>query len=232
MTGEEVLVLEPGDDRAKKIGKALSNASSSDILHLLGEGEKTLSELSESLAQPITTVKYNVENLLDAGMIDIVRTRYSEKGRVVKVYGVRDQVVIVSPGRADVKSLLMKYASLFALIAIASLVLAGIAPLFSGMGLGDTQTSQDAMLSPPVPAPTSTAATRGETVAVMDFNAEEGGAGAAKTIAAEERSGVGGAQAVEDFMNLAALAFFMGGFVAILTMLLYEVLMTIRTKQY
>ncbi len=231
MTGEEVLVLEPGDDRAKKIGKALSNASSSDILHLLGEGEKTLSELSESLGQPITTVKYNVENLLDAGMIDIVRTRYSEKGRVVKVYGVRDQVVIVSPGRADVKSLLMKYASLFALIAIASLVLAGIAPLFSGMGLGDMQTSQDATLSSPVPAPASTA-TGGETVAVMDFNAEDGGAGAAKTIAAEERSGVGGPQAVADFMNLAALAFFLGGFVAILTMLLYEVLMTIRAKQY
>jgi predicted transcriptional regulator len=225
MTGEEVLVLEPGDDRAKKIGKALSNASSSDILHLLGEGEKTLSELSESLDQPITTVKYNVENLLDAGMIDIVRTRYSEKGRVVKVYGVRDQVVIVSPGRADVKSLLMKYASLFALIAIASLVLAGIAPLFSGMGIGDMQTSQEAVLRSPAPAVA-------DTIAVMDFNGEDGGAGVAKTVSTEERSGASGAQAVADFMNLAALAFFLGGFVAILTMLLYEVLMTIRAKQY
>jgi len=223
MTGEEVLVLEPGDDRAKKIGKALSNPSSSDILHLLGEGERTLSEISESLDQPITTVKYNVENLLDAGMIDIVRTRYSEKGRIVKVYGIRDQVVIVSPGRADVKSLLMKYASLFALIAVASLVLAGIAPLFSGMS-GDMQTSEDALLSPPAPA-------TGGTVTVMDINGEDGGAGAAKAAVAEERRGIGGIQSTADFMNLAALAFFLGGFVAILTMLLYEVLMTIRAKQ-
>ena len=226
MTGEEVLVLEPGDDRAKKIGKALSNASSSDILHLLSQGEKTLSELSDSLGQPITTVKYNVENLLDAGMIDIVRTRYSEKGRVVKVYGVRDQVVIVSPGRADVKSLLMKYASLFALIAIASLVLAGIAPLFSGMGLGDMQTSQEAMLTAPVPAPTTA-----DTIAVMDYAGEENReAGAAK--AAPLGRGGGEAQILADAMNIVALAFFLGGFVAILTMLPYEVLMTIRAKQY
>lgn len=224
MTDEGVLVLEPGDDRAKKIGKALSNASSSDILHLLGEGEKTLSELSEGLGQPITTVKYNVENLLDAGMIDIVRTRYSEKGRVIKVYGIRDQVVIVSPGRADVKSLLMKYASLFALILIASLVLAGIAPLFSGMSMEDGQSSRGMTLSPPAPV-------AADTVAVMEVSGEEdNGAGMVKATLAEERSDNTGVQSIEDIMNFAALAFFLGGFVAILTMLLYEVLMTIRAK--
>ncbi|MBT8507758.1 hypothetical protein AZH53_04915 [Methanomicrobiaceae archaeon CYW5] len=224
MTDEGVLVLEPGDDRAKKIGKALSNASSSDILHLLGEGEKTLSELSEGLDQPITTVKYNVENLLDAGMIDIVRTRYSEKGRVIKVYGIRDQVVIVSPGRADVKSLLMKYASLFALILVASLVLAGIAPLFSGMGLGDAQTTQESLMNAPDPV-------AADKVAALDYSGETpAGAGAARAAVAEERSGDPGVQSFEDLMNLAALAFFLGGFVAILTMLLYEVLMTIRAK--
>ncbi|HDQ08422.1 MAG TPA: ArsR family transcriptional regulator [Methanoculleus sp.] len=225
MTGEEVLVLEPGDDRAKKIGKALSNASSSDILHLLGEGEKTLTELSESLGQPITTVKYNVENLLDAGMVDIVRTRYSEKGRVVKVYGVRDQVVIVSPGRADVKSLLMKYASLFALIVVASLIIAGIGPLFSGMGLGDLQAAQEPMLRSPAPAVTE------DTVAVMDFSGEDGAQGAAKAAGTGERNDAG-AQSLSDAMNFAAMAFFLGGFVAILTMLLYEVLMTIRAKHH
>ena len=99
MTAESVLVLEPGDERAKKIGNAMASETASDLLSTLSEGELTLSELSERLGQPITTLKYQIENLLDAGLVDIVRTRYSEKGRVVKVYGVRQQVEI---GRAHV----------------------------------------------------------------------------------------------------------------------------------
>ena len=68
-------------------------------------------------------------------------------------------------------------------------------------------------------------------MAVTDFNAEDGVAGGAKAAGTEARSVYSGLQSVPDFMNLAALAFFLGGVVAILTMLLYEVLMTIRAKK-
>lgn len=61
MTAESVLVLEPGDERAKKIGNAMASETASDLLSTLSEGELTLSELSERLGQPITTLKYRLK---------------------------------------------------------------------------------------------------------------------------------------------------------------------------
>lgn len=46
----------------------------------------------------MTTVKYHVENLLDAGLISVAETRYSVKGREVKLYSLTNQLLIVAPG--------------------------------------------------------------------------------------------------------------------------------------
>ena len=77
----------------------------------------------------MNTVKYHVENLLDAGLISVADTRYSVKGREVKIYTLTDQVLIVAPRQSDVRSLLLKYASLFGIVAVASLTVAVILPL-------------------------------------------------------------------------------------------------------
>ncbi|GAB7016137.1 ArsR/SmtB family transcription factor [Methanogenium cariaci] len=223
MTEEGVLVLEPGDERAKKIGKAMASTTASDVLSTLSENELTLSELSEQMGQPITTLKYQIENLLDAGLVDIVRTRYSEKGRVVKVYGLRQQVVIMSPGKADVRSLLLKYASLFALIICASLVLFALAPtlgFLSDGGLSGTGGAPDG-------------------VQVMTFSANEtdgaGGINGEKMLA-EPRSAPVTASLAQDYLspaitpNILAVMFFTGGFVAIFAMLLFELVAMYRRK--
>lgn len=122
-----VVVLEPGDDRAKKIGRAIASETAGDVVAILREKEEaTLTEIASDLGIPITSAKYHVEQLLEADIIRIVRTKYSEKGREVKVYGVRDQIVIMNPGTAtptDIRRLLLKYASLFCLLALATLLL-------------------------------------------------------------------------------------------------------------
>ena len=95
-------------------------------VHAREKEEATLTEIASDLGIPITSAKYHVEHLLDADIIRIVRTKYSEKGREVKVYGVRDQIVIMNPGTAtptDIRRLLLKYASLFCLLALATLLL-------------------------------------------------------------------------------------------------------------
>jgi len=51
-----------------------------DIRRVLGENKKSLTEITEQLALPLTTVKYHVENLLDAGLAQIAHTKYSIKG--------------------------------------------------------------------------------------------------------------------------------------------------------
>ncbi len=128
---EGVLVLEPGDERAKKIGKAMANESATAILSALKEGDLTLSEISERMSQPMTTVKYHVENLLDAELIEVRKIRYSEKGREVKVYGVNDRLVIVAPLGRDVRDALLKYASVFTLLLLATLAMVALSPTFS-----------------------------------------------------------------------------------------------------
>ncbi len=131
---EYVVILEPGDDRAQKIGKALANRTANDIISMLKSSDMTLSEISEKLNQPMTSTKYHVENLLDAGLIEVKKIKYSEKGREVKVYAASGQVVIVSPGVKDIRQILLKYASVFGIFLFAALIM-GVAAntVFAGM---------------------------------------------------------------------------------------------------
>jgi len=127
---ENVVVLEPGDERAQKIAKAMGSQTASDILQLLSEGQKSLTDITERLAIPMTTAKYHVENLLDAGLLSVAETKYSVKGREVKLYSITNQLLIVAPRQSNVRSLLLKYASLFGIVAFGSFVIAIMSPLF------------------------------------------------------------------------------------------------------
>ncbi len=189
---DPVLVLEPGDERAQKIAKAMSSQTAGEILRLLGEGQKSLTDLAERLALPMNTVKYHVGNLLDAGLISVADTRYSVKGREVKIYTLTNRLLIVAPRQSDVRSLLLKYASLFGIVAVASLTVAVILPLL------------EENVNAPVIAPAAAGVMR-ETPAVA-LKAGWGGTAAPAATAAIDP----------------ALAFFLGGVLVILVLLCYE----------
>ncbi len=129
---ENILVLEPGDERAQKIVRAMGSQTAGEILQLLGENPKSLTDLAERLSIPMNTAKYHIENLLDAGLISVADTRYSVKGREVKIYSLTNQLLIVAPRHAEIRSLLLKYASLFGIVAVATLAITAILPLFAG----------------------------------------------------------------------------------------------------
>ncbi|MDD1659044.1 MAG: helix-turn-helix domain-containing protein [Methanomicrobiales archaeon] len=126
-----VIILEPGDEKAQKIAKAIASRTAGEILHLLKDGSHASTQIAEALKIPITTVQYHLENLVDAGIITIVEKRWSQKGREVKVYGLRDQMLIVVPHGGDLKGILLRYASLFAVVILASIVLALLGPSFA-----------------------------------------------------------------------------------------------------
>jgi DNA-binding transcriptional ArsR family regulator len=129
--GSGVIILEPGDEKAQKIAKAIGSKTAGEILQLLKDGGHASNQIAEALSIPITTVQYHLENLVDAGIITIVEKRWSQKGREVKVYGLRDQMLIVVPHGGDLKGILLRYASLFAVVMFASIVLALLAPAFA-----------------------------------------------------------------------------------------------------
>ncbi|MDD1658226.1 MAG: winged helix-turn-helix domain-containing protein [Methanomicrobiales archaeon] len=162
---EGVVILEPGDERAKKIAKAMASGTATGILNLLKEGKRTATEVAEQLQIPMTTVQYHLENLREAGLIEVAERRWSVKGREVKVYGLRDQVLIVTPKRGDLKGLLLKYASLFTLVMFAGIMAAILAPMLgigavpgispdgvAGAGDGFARTNHDKQLTEGAPA--------------------------------------------------------------------------------
>jgi DNA-binding transcriptional ArsR family regulator len=135
---DNVVLLEPGDERAHKIAKAMSSQMASDILQLLAESPQSLTGITERLAIPLTTAKYHTENLLDAGLIQVSETKYSVKGREIKIYSLTNQLLIVAPRQSNVHSLLLKYASLFGIVVFGSLVIAILSPV---LGRGSTMSS-------------------------------------------------------------------------------------------
>jgi DNA-binding transcriptional ArsR family regulator len=128
---DNVVILEPGDERAQKISKAMASQTASDILQLLADNKKSLTEITDRLAIPLTTAKYHIENLLDAGLITVAETKYSVKGREIKIYAVTNQLLIVAPRQSNVRSLLLKYASLFVIVVFGSLVISLLSPLLN-----------------------------------------------------------------------------------------------------
>jgi len=127
---DNVVFLEPGDERAQKIAKAMGSQTASDILQILGEGPRSLTDITERLNIPMNTAKYHIENLLDAGLIAVEKTTYSIKGREVKIYTLTNQLLVVAPRQSNVRSLLLKYASLFGIVAICSVIISILSPVF------------------------------------------------------------------------------------------------------
>jgi DNA-binding transcriptional ArsR family regulator len=153
---DDILILEPGDERAQKIAKAISSPTAGDILNQMKEGGHTATQLSESLDLPLTTIQYHLENLVGADMLDVIEKRWSKKGREIKVYGLRNQVVIVAPRPGDVRSLLLKYASLFAIVILAGVVLFTLLALSTPGAVPPLQekgSSNDGLRVNSVPAP-------------------------------------------------------------------------------
>lgn len=127
---EPVIILEPGEKRAQQIARALSSRTAGKILDLLSDGPRPLSYIAEQLEIPLPQVKYHVDNLLDVGILEVTEEKYSVKGRRVKIYGLKHQVLVVAPKMVNLKAMLLKYSSVFGLFLLATLAIAAIRGYF------------------------------------------------------------------------------------------------------
>lgn len=111
-TDSEKLLILPLGDESKKITQVISNDTARQIIELLADAPLTASDISERLHAPLTTIIYNLENLESVGLVRVERIKYSEKGRVVKVYAPVRKIIVVVPEKMDrrsVSDLLRKY---------------------------------------------------------------------------------------------------------------------------
>ncbi len=148
--GSRVLVL-PVNGESRKITQILSNETSLKILELLGNKSMSATNIAEELKLPLTTVKYNLDSLIESDLIKIKQIKWSQKGRQVKVYESAEKLIVLVPSKSSMDklsiiNLLQKYiwvigAAFFAAAGIeyfsaymkAKRVIDATAPLRTGM---------------------------------------------------------------------------------------------------
>jgi len=121
---ENSVVIVPVNDDSKKLRQILSNETSMKILELLKKESLSASEVADKLELPLTTVKYNIDQLVEYELAYVQRIKYSEKGRQVKIYEAQEKVIIFAPekvNRVSLAAMLQKYAFAFAIAAFAGL---------------------------------------------------------------------------------------------------------------
>ncbi len=133
-----VRVLTPDEEEARAVARAMSSSTAGGILRSFQGKEMTASDIAAILDLPIPTILYHLDSLVDAGLIEISRIKYSVKGREIRVYRQSEQVFIVAPPHADLRTALLKYASLFGMTVFAAglmTILTQSSPVFSNNSL-------------------------------------------------------------------------------------------------
>lgn len=95
---EKLLILQLSED-CKKIARLLSNETSIRILKLLNKKSMSAADLAGELQVRLNTLKYNLDSLLEVGLIRVRQIKWSRKGREVKIYEAVEKVIVLLPGK-------------------------------------------------------------------------------------------------------------------------------------
>jgi len=118
---EEVVFLEPGQAGAQNIVRAISHQNAGDVLSMLSQaGPLRLSDIAERQGISINAAKYHVDQLMNAGLLEIANTKYSVKGRKVKIYRLKNQIFVIAPKmkQKDFMSAIMRSSSALGLFLV------------------------------------------------------------------------------------------------------------------
>ncbi len=97
MADKKFLMLSLEEKETKKIASVISNDSCRKILDFLATKDATASELSEKLAIPLSTITYNIQQLVDTGLVSADEFHYSQKGKEVLHYKLANKYIIITP---------------------------------------------------------------------------------------------------------------------------------------
>ncbi|WMW21869.1 helix-turn-helix domain-containing protein [Methanolobus mangrovi] len=147
---EKVLIV-PLNEDSKKITQILSNEKAMKMLEILADKPMSASDVAEKLDIPLTTVKYNLDGLIEVDLIKVRETKWSRKGREIKIYEPVQKLIVVAPGgmkndRSSIISMLKKYLGLIAGAVFAATGLEAITRSFS-LGAGPS-IAQDTATAP------------------------------------------------------------------------------------
>jgi len=137
--GPRVVDLE-GED-ADAVFSALSSDTARDIYRTLQEEPHAPSEIAEAADTSIQNVRYHLDNLEQAGLIEVVDTWYSSRGNEMSVYAPTSDALVLASGEEQTSRLRTAISRLVGgvvVLALASLAFQRAAKNFLGgkIGLG------------------------------------------------------------------------------------------------
>ncbi|MEK6892373.1 MAG: helix-turn-helix domain-containing protein [Nanoarchaeota archaeon] len=97
MAKKNFLLLSLEDTKIKKVSNVISNESCRRILDYLSNKEATESELASKLGIPISTVHYNLQQLMETELVSADEFHYSAKGKEVSHYRLANKYIIIAP---------------------------------------------------------------------------------------------------------------------------------------
>ena len=83
---DEAEIWDLRSENAGQAFSALSSETAREVLALLYDSPRSASELADELDQSLQNVKYHLQNLIDAELVEVGDTEYSQKGHEMKVY--------------------------------------------------------------------------------------------------------------------------------------------------
>ncbi|AMQ18013.1 transcriptional regulator [Thermococcus peptonophilus] len=91
-------VIDIHDERAKELAQILSNEKALSILKLIEERPRSISEISQELEIPISTVSYHIDRMLKVGLVEVAGRKYGKRLQEVKLYRASSKPILILPG--------------------------------------------------------------------------------------------------------------------------------------
>lgn len=107
MDDKSFVLMSLEEDKVKKMTQVLNNDTCRKILEYLSTHDKaTASDISKDLSLAMSTVHYNLKQLVENNLVTSDEYHYSKKGKEVVHYGLANKYIIIAP--KDDKSILDK----------------------------------------------------------------------------------------------------------------------------
>jgi DNA-binding transcriptional ArsR family regulator len=95
------LLISLDEKKSKKIAEAINNDTGRKILDQLSKKESSESDLAKELNIPISTIHYNLKQLMEANLVIVDEFHYSQKGKEINHYKLANKYIIIAPKQTD-----------------------------------------------------------------------------------------------------------------------------------
>jgi DNA-binding transcriptional ArsR family regulator len=127
---KKFILMGVDDDSSKKVAEVLSNTTCKKILNYMSEAnEVSENDISVALGIPINTVEYNLNKLIDAGLVEKTKNYFwSKKGKKISMFKVTNKHIVISPKSKPTMSILKTIIPVIIAIAFLTVLLIYLIP--------------------------------------------------------------------------------------------------------